>query len=213
MAFRIFFCYADKDKELFKRLRDHLASFIRSGVIEAWSHQDISAGIEWEPEKIKQLNQAHIILLLISASFLASDHCYGQEMKRALERHDMGETRVIPILLRPVYSLHEPFRKLQSLPSNGKPVIKWPIKDDAFVDIAEGIATVIRELDRRKDVKKTQLTTSLVRELAQSIPLVVGSSIISVGEDVSAEIINRMVEPLSVMIQRMGRCARATNLP
>lgn len=153
MAIRIFFCYTDKDKKLFEKLQNHLKSFIKSGIIESWSHQNISAGTDWETEIIRQLNQAQIILLLVSDSFLASDRCYGQEMKRALERHDMGEARVIPILLRPVYLQYEPFRKLQALPSNGKPVIKWSVKDDAFVNIAEGIADVLRELERREEAK------------------------------------------------------------
>jgi hypothetical protein len=46
------------------------------------------------------LNRANVILLLISADFLASDYCYDVEMKRAMERHEAGEAIVIPIILR-----------------------------------------------------------------------------------------------------------------
>ena len=42
-----------------------------------------------------------MILLLVSADFLASDFCHEVELARALERHDRNEAHVIPIILRP----------------------------------------------------------------------------------------------------------------
>jgi hypothetical protein len=53
--------------------------------------------IAWD----KHLQDASIILLLVSPDFLASDYCYSMEMQWALERHHTGESHVIPILLRP----------------------------------------------------------------------------------------------------------------
>ena len=43
-----------------------------------------------------------MIFLLISPSFIASDYCYGIELKCALDRHHAGQARIIPIILRPV---------------------------------------------------------------------------------------------------------------
>ena len=57
--------------------------------------------MEWRVEIDKRLNSAHIILLLVSADFLASDYCWGVELKRAMERHDAGQARVVPVILRP----------------------------------------------------------------------------------------------------------------
>jgi internalin A len=59
---------------------------------------------------------------LISADFLASDYCFDIEMKTALERHAAGKAVVIPVILRPVDWKATPFRGLQALPRNGKPV-------------------------------------------------------------------------------------------
>jgi hypothetical protein len=42
------------------------------------------------------LNSAHIILLLVSRNFMASDYCYGIEMKRAMEKHEAG-TGAMPL--------------------------------------------------------------------------------------------------------------------
>src|SRR5438067_2533914 len=109
------------------------------GLIVDWHSRSISAGEERAKEIDAHLNTAHIILLLISANFLASNYCYGIEMQRALERHETGEARVIPIILRPVDWEHIPsLSKLQALPTKAKPVTTWPTPpeyDAAFVDI------------------------------------------------------------------------------
>jgi len=67
------------------------------------------------------------------------------EMTRAMERHQQGEVRVIPILLRPVLFTGAPFAMLKMLPTNGKPVVSWHNRDSAFVDIALGIERVVQE--------------------------------------------------------------------
>src|SRR2546421_4014039 len=147
MSLQIFLCYAQKDKKMLNELKKHLEPFQRLGSVEMWHDADISAGLEWETEIAKHLNGAHIILLLISADFIASDYCYSIGLKRAIERHKRKEARVIPIILRPVYwKTVEPLSKLQPLPTNGKPVTTWPNRDSAFENISEGIAAVIKEL-------------------------------------------------------------------
>ena len=62
----------------------------------------IAAGEEWKDQIDKNLEAAEIILLLISADFIASDYCYDKEMSRALERHEAGSVQVIPVVLRDV---------------------------------------------------------------------------------------------------------------
>ena len=99
----IFLCYAREDDALRQGLEKHLRVLRRQGIINLWRDRDISAGAEWEREIDNHLNTARIILLLISADFLDSDYCYSIEMKRAMERHEQEEARVIPIILRPVY--------------------------------------------------------------------------------------------------------------
>ena len=102
MPIRIFICYARKDEALLNELKAHLEPLRREGLIRLWYDRDISAGTEWEHEISKHLNEAQIILLLVSPEFMASDYCYGVEMKQALERHEYGKARVVPIILRPV---------------------------------------------------------------------------------------------------------------
>jgi hypothetical protein len=131
-----------------KKLEKHLISLQRQGFIAGWHDRLINAGTQWEHEIDAHLNEAHIILLLISGSFLASTYCYSIEMKRALERHEAGEARVIPVILRPVYWQDTPFSRLQVLPTNSKPIASshWRNQDEAFTNVVEGIKKVVTEL-------------------------------------------------------------------
>lgn len=68
-----------------------------------------------------------------------SNYCYEIEAKTALQRHEGGDARGIPIILRPVMWLNTPFSKLQALPKEGKAVTTWGNVDSAFLDVVEGI--------------------------------------------------------------------------
>ena len=118
----VFFSYSHKDERYREELIKALGILKRQGVVREWHDRMIAAGTEWKGQIDDHLNTAGVILLLISADFVASDYCYDVEMARALERHDKGEARVIPVILRPVDAWHEaPFGKLQALPRDGSP--------------------------------------------------------------------------------------------
>jgi hypothetical protein len=147
----VFFSYSHKDEPYVDELRKHLSILKRSGVISTWHDRMIGAGSEWKGELDHHLETAEIILLLVSADFNSSDYCWDVEMTRAMERHDAGEALVIPVILRPIANFNNtPFGKLQALPIDLRPVSTWPNRDDAFVNIAEGIQRAISELSSKK---------------------------------------------------------------
>jgi tetratricopeptide (TPR) repeat protein len=149
MAFEVFISYSHRDQELRTELDKHLSNLKRQKVITSWYDGNIIPGTEWEPEIMKRLKRAQIILLLVSADFMASDFCYSIEMKEAIARHDRNQARVIPILLRPTDLKDSPFTKLKMLPTGAKAVTKWPTLDDAFEDIVQGIRAAIDDLTRK----------------------------------------------------------------
>ncbi|MCC5670462.1 toll/interleukin-1 receptor domain-containing protein [Nostoc sp. CHAB 5784] len=145
-SFEVFFSYSHRDKELRDKLANHLSSLKREHVISTWHDRDINAGSEWAREIDGHLNSAQIILLLISADFIASEYCFDIEMKRAMERHEAGEACVIPIILRPADWAGTPFKKLKVLPEDGKPITTWDNLDAAFLDVTQGIRKVVEKM-------------------------------------------------------------------
>ena len=142
----VFFSYSHKDEKLREQLEKHLALLKRAGVITGWHDRRINAGREWAGEISEHLESAQIILLLVSPSYLASDYLHDVEMRRALERHERGEARVIPIIIRPADWQGESFGKFQVLPRTATPITSWRSSDEAFASVANGIREAIDDL-------------------------------------------------------------------
>ncbi len=92
---RLFLSYSHADEKLRRRLDVHLAALKNEGRVTAWHDREITAGSEWEGEIHAELDAADIVLLLISADFLASRYCYDVETDRALQLHETGTVRVV----------------------------------------------------------------------------------------------------------------------
>jgi hypothetical protein len=146
---RIFFSYAHEDERMRKRLVQHLSGLQNAGLIESWDDREISAGTEWAGQISENLKNADIILFLVSPSFMASSYIRDVEMKHAMERHEAGTARVIPVILRPVDWTVAGFAKLQALPEQGKPVTRWPTRDEGFLSVAQGIRRTVEEMRSR----------------------------------------------------------------
>ena len=142
-ALRIFYSYSHRDEVLRNRIEEHLSTLKWEGLIRSWHDRKIEAGQEWDTVIDDQLRNADIVLLLVSASFLASNYCYGREATFALERHKKGECRVIPIILKPADWHHTPLANLQALPRDGKPITNWHNREQAFLNVVQEIRKVI----------------------------------------------------------------------
>ena len=142
----LFFSYAHRDEDLRNELAKHLTLLRRQGVLSEWHDRQITAGSEWVGAIDHHTNSADVVLLLISADFIASDYCYDIEMRRALERHASGEARVIPVILRAVEWTGAPFGHLQALPTDARPVTSWSNRDEAFADVARGVRKAVTEI-------------------------------------------------------------------
>lgn len=142
----VFLSYAHEDERLMRRLESHLSPLKREGLISTWYNRQIEPDAHWAGVIDQYLEQASLILLLVSADFLASDYCYQIEVKRALERHQSGEAIVIPIVVRPTDWGKTPFAHLQALPTGSKAITDWSNQDQAFVDVVLGIRKVVESL-------------------------------------------------------------------
>ncbi len=141
---KIFYSYAHKDEYFRNKLETHLKILERTGVIDQWHDRNIEAGDDWKKAIDENLERADIILLLISADFIASEYCWEKEMMRALERDKSGDANVIPIIIRDVNWKSAPFAGLNALPKDGKAVKLWENEDSAWRNVSEGIELVVK---------------------------------------------------------------------
>ncbi len=172
MSAKIFISYAHADQELRKKLEAHLSSLNYSGKITIWQDQEIPAGANWEDEINTHLNEADIILLLVSSDFITSKYCWNKEVQAALERHRAGKVRVIPIILRPALWQDTPLGQLQALPTGAKPVTQWSDQDAALHNVAKGIRKALLDQPPSKEplIHQPAATTSIHTETQITIP-------------------------------------------
>ncbi len=113
---KVFISYAHEDREYMETLSRHLAALSQEGLISAWDDREIRPGDEWESSILQKLDDADLIILLVSHYFLASKYCYTIELKQAIARHQQGTACVTPIAVRRCMWRGTPMARLQGRP-------------------------------------------------------------------------------------------------
>jgi hypothetical protein len=143
----VFFSYSHANETQRNKLELHFAMLKREGLVETWHDRRLNAGDEFDRGILKQLEEADIILFLVSPEFLASRYCFEVELKRALERHESREARVIPVILEPCDWHASPLSKLLAVPRDGKPVSKYTNANEAYLEVVQAIRAALQELE------------------------------------------------------------------
>ena len=146
----IFVSYSHDDEDLLTELNKQLAPLRRNPALKVWTDNDIIGSQDWDTEIKNNLVTADIVLLLVSPGFLSSEYIYSNELSVAMTRHDNSEASVVPIILRPCDWKNETFARLQGLPKGVKPVVSWPSRDEAFLDVVTGLKKVIMYRQQKK---------------------------------------------------------------
>ena len=146
---RIFLSYAHADEDLKNELDKHLMPLKRSGKIETWNDRQLIPGQEWSGEILSELNKADIILLLISSDFIASQYIWEKELVIAMNRHNEGTAKVVPVIMKNCLWQEMPFARLQALPRNAKPVATYENRDDAFTEIASAVNKLVEYMNSK----------------------------------------------------------------
>lgn len=178
---KVFFSYSHKDEALRDQLETHLVQLQHQGLIDSWHDRRILPGDQFAQAIDGALEASDIILLLVSADFLASKYCYSIEMVKAMERHEAGYARVIPVILRDCDWHTAPFGKLTALPADGRPIRSWPDIDQAFAAVAREVRKAVEAKSSPRERGVAAAATSQARmahsPAAQSAPVVRSSNL------------------------------------
>lgn len=170
MAPILFFSYSHVDEALRNQLEVHLSVLKRQGLISTWHDRRITAGTLVGDAIDTNLNASQVILLLVSSDFIASDYCYEREMARAMERHEKGDARVIPVILRPCDWHDLPFGQLLAAPRDGKAITTWPNIDEAFLDVERAIKAAVKELGETYKLAQEKPSSTIFKSTTSSEP-------------------------------------------
>jgi hypothetical protein len=145
----IFYSYARQDSAFRDTLENHLSPLRQQGMIVCWDQSRVGPGTDRQQAITEHLHTARVILLLISADFLASSDCHI-EIQHAFQRHLQRSAYVIPLLLRPSAWQETPLAGLQCLPRDGQAISMWGSeqRDAAFAEVVSGIRRVVHYLQQ-----------------------------------------------------------------
>lgn len=147
-ALNIFISYSHVDEDIKNKLIRHLEPLKKLKLVNIWYDGKISPGEDLDKKIKTEISKSHVILLIISVDFINSKYCYDVELEEAIDRHEKGESRVIPIIARNCYWKHTPFSTLLALPKDGRPIVSWPPHDidSVYTEIVTSLKDVIVEI-------------------------------------------------------------------
>ncbi len=147
---KAFVSYSHADLEYLKTLKNALSPLIRLNKLQVWDDKNIEAGDEWEKVIFQQLEEADIVLCLVSADFVASDFCYKKEFGAALEAHRKGDKTIVPVMLRKTDWSGLPLSEIQGVP--GEWITSAANKDEAWTAVSESLRPALDKAKQRKKI-------------------------------------------------------------
>lgn len=152
----VYLLAAPEDREVCEAIAKHLKPIARDFPtrLEVDSDFIIPGGADTNVYK-QRLFAADIVLVLISADFISNDDVYSR-VQKVTERHNMGQTVMVPLLVRNCMWKATPFARLDVLPKNFQPLNNrqfWNSPDDALTAVVSEIYNSLNELARKGDVQ------------------------------------------------------------
>lgn len=147
-----FICYSHEDRSTVESLLKHLRQLEKKALLNIWDDGKILAGQDWDKSIKIHLEKADLILLFVSADFLASEYIEKTEMQAALQRHRDGLSILVPVIVRACdWMDYFEIGKFQALPQHGNPMrsAHFPFEDDAHYQVYQGVKAVVVDLHKR----------------------------------------------------------------
>ncbi len=123
-AVPVFISRAPEDDDLRKELSEHLHGLVHDkGLISSFSRPDRGDGTDENMNQIvaRAIDDAEVVLLLVTPSFLASRACMDLDVPRIMARSEVGRAHVVPILAHACKLSGTPVAGMHMHPLDGGP--------------------------------------------------------------------------------------------
>jgi hypothetical protein len=98
---RAFVSYSHADVDVLDRLNIHLKPLIKKYKFIVWDDKKLRAGDKWKKEIETNLSTADVIIVLLSADFLASDFVMDFEYPRSLAMANDRGAKIVVLMVSP----------------------------------------------------------------------------------------------------------------
>lgn len=139
-----FLSYSHHDADFLSEFETHLALLKRDKLIDNWTDRNIVPGSKWRTEIFRTIEDADIIVFLVSPNFLASDFCQ-KEMTRAIELQDMTNVIILPIIIRHCSWKESRLAEFQALTEGGKPISAYSDHDLGWTEVVNKLRVLCQD--------------------------------------------------------------------
>lgn len=155
-AKRIFFSYAHADAQFRNELEVHFAALKNGRLVETWHDMEILPGENWNTRIMEEIENADIVLGLISPDFMNSRYIWEKEFPQM--KGTGKKNKFIPIFLRPCdiegtfieATQGAPFdnRERDNAKEGGIQWIvssRWAYRDEAYLAVINKLKAVLKD--------------------------------------------------------------------
>ena len=147
---QVFVSYSHRDRKHLDKLRIHLAGLEHHSRVHCWWDGALEVGKAWEPQILEALRSADVVILLLTANFVASEYCIEKELSFAREREKRGEIDLIPVLVEPFDLGAHWLGQLQTITVNGKAITQSRLGAAAWEQVARQIRLKVECIEGKR---------------------------------------------------------------
>src|SRR5207244_1679598 len=96
---QLYICYAEENKNAISRLEQQLRIPTAAGKIQPWHRGKLEPGVDRSQHIATHLDQARIIIMLVSASLFDPEYYDSPEMQHAFQLHKEQKVILIPVIV------------------------------------------------------------------------------------------------------------------
>jgi hypothetical protein len=141
---QVFISYSHSDKKWLKQLRVMLKPLERKTKITVWDDTRINPGEKWRAEIRKALAASKVVVLLVSARYLASEFVGKKELPDLLKAARRDGLVIMWVALRPCGHEHTKLKKYQAANNPKKPLAR----DDDQARIDKELNNIRRKIEK-----------------------------------------------------------------
>lgn len=154
---RVFVSYAHEDERKLKRLDAILDVLEQQHGLTSWRDKRLIAGEEWDQEIRRRLDEMDIFVFVASQTSLVRPYIRDPELRRAEERHAVGDVEIVTVKLEPCACDDDLLLgKLQRLASRFRSIAEATLKSAAWEQVRKDLLPVIQAIRKRKTKQKPE---------------------------------------------------------
>jgi tetratricopeptide (TPR) repeat protein len=142
---RIFVSYSHRDREWVERLKVMVAPYLRAAEseLDLWEDTRLQAGQQWDVEIRRALEQAGVVVALVSADFLASTYVMDQELPAIIKAADEGGLRLLWVYISAAGWEETQLSRFQATHDTKRPLDSRPESEQD--EILKSVARQVKE--------------------------------------------------------------------